>query len=118
MPEVELLDVVAVPYPFVERPVMRQRPAVVLAKPPAANRHPLLWVMMITSAIKRPWPGDVLVSDLAAAGLPRPCLIRPAKIAVVENVALEHWGHLADIDAAGLRHALQTLLHPLMAPRP
>ncbi len=115
MPEVELLDVVAVPFPYVERPVVRQRPAVVLAKPPSGNRHPLLWVMMITTAIRRPWPGDILIADLASAGLPRPCLIRSAKVAVVENVAIERWGRLAEVDAARLRLSLQTLLHPLLA---
>ena len=118
MPEVELLDVLAVPYPFVERLEVRQRPAVVLAKPPSKNRHPLLWVMMITSAINRRWPGHILISDLVAAGLPRPCLIRPAKVAVVENVAVERWGHLADVDAAEVRHAMQTLLQPLSAASP
>ncbi len=117
MLEIELLDVVAVPFPYVERPVTRQRPAVVLAKPPSASRRQLLWVMMVTSAISRRWPGDILISDLASAGLPRPCLIRPAKIAVVEHAVTERWGHLGDGDAVALRHALETLLQPLLATR-
>jgi mRNA interferase MazF len=38
----------------------------------AANgyRQELLWVLMITSAENRDWPGDVAVTDLATAGLP------------------------------------------------
>lgn len=115
MLDVEPLDVVAVPFPYVERPVARQRPAVVLATPPSGNRYPLLWVMMITSAVNRQWPGDILIDDLAAAGLPRPCLIRPAKIAVVENLAIERWGRLASSDVSALRRALEKLMHPLLA---
>ncbi len=48
------------------------------------NAHGLLWVMMITSAANRGWPGDVPVNNLAAAGLPVPSVIRTAKIATIE----------------------------------
>jgi mRNA interferase MazF len=46
--------------------------------------HGLLWVVMITSADNRGWPGDVTVGDLAMAGLPVPSVIRTAKIATIE----------------------------------
>jgi mRNA interferase MazF len=39
---------------------------------------------MITSAANRGWPGDVPVTNLAAAGLPAPSVIRTAKIATIE----------------------------------
>jgi mRNA interferase MazF len=48
------------------------------------DAHGLLWVVMITSAENRGWPGDVSVSNLAAAGLPVPSVIRTAKIATIE----------------------------------
>ncbi|MEZ5863589.1 MAG: type II toxin-antitoxin system PemK/MazF family toxin [Geminicoccaceae bacterium] len=76
MESFEPFDVVAVPFPYVERPVTQRRPAVVLALPPSGNRHPLLWVMMITSATNRQWPGDIPVADIEAAGLPYPSVIR------------------------------------------
>ena len=46
--------------------------------------HGLLWVLMITSAENRGWPGDEAVSDLAGAGLPAASVIRTAKIATIE----------------------------------
>jgi mRNA interferase MazF len=114
----EPFDVVAVPFPYVERPVMQRRPAVVLARPPSGNRHPLLWVMMITSAANRHWPGDIPIVDMNAAGLSRPSLIRSAKIAVIEELGIERKGRLAAADAAGLRDALQTLMQPLLGALP
>ena len=114
MIEVEPLDVVAVPFPFVERFTVRQRPVAVIAAPPSDDRYPLLWVMMITSALNRPWPGDLLITDLESAGLRRPCLIRTAKIAAIENTAIDQWGRLATKDAAALREALRRMLQPLL----
>jgi mRNA interferase MazF len=114
----EPLDVVAVPFPFVERPVTVRRPSVVLARPPSGNRHPLLWVMMITSAENERWPGDIVISDLRAAGLPEPSVIRPAKMAVIEALGLERKGRLADADAAALRLGLRGLVQPLLSQAP
>lgn len=103
------------PFPFVERPITLRRPSVVLAQPPSGNRRPLLWVMMITSAENKPWPGDIAISDLRAAGLPEPSVIRLAKMAVIDDLGLERKGRLADADAGvlreALRHMLQSLLH-------
>ena len=44
----------------------------------------LIWVLMITSARNRPWPGDLLVEGYEEAGLPAPSVIRTAKIATAE----------------------------------
>lgn len=118
MTSFEPLDVVAVAYPYVERAATRRAPAVVIALPPSGIRRPLLWVMMITSADNRRWPGDVDIGDLAATGLPMPSVIRPAKIAVIEQRQIEKKGHLAPPDAELLRRAMETMLHPLLAPRP
>jgi len=46
--------------------------------------HRLLWVLMITSAENRGWPGDVTIKNLEQAGLPAPSVIRSAKIATIE----------------------------------
>ena len=50
---------------------------------------------MITSAENRRWGDDVLVSDLDAAGLPAPSIIRCAKIATIEARDAEQIGSLA-----------------------
>src|SRR6266567_23985 len=84
MPGFEVWDIVKVPFPYTDRPVRQRRPALVIAAGELETAHELLWLVMVTSAANRGWPGDVLISDLAFAGLPIPSIIRPAKIATIE----------------------------------
>ena len=77
-------DVIKVPFPYTDRPTRQSRPALVVSTGAIEDAHGLLWVVMITSAENRGWPGDVSVTNLAAAGLPVPSVIRTAKIATIE----------------------------------
>lgn len=85
MPDFEAGDIVRVPFPYTDRPVRQWRPALVVSDGAIGDAPALLWVVMITSAGNRAWPGDIpLVEDYRAAGLPAPSLIRVAKIATLE----------------------------------
>ena len=75
--------VVVVPFPYADRLSEKRRPAVVVSNGDLAA-FGVLWVAMITSAENEPWPCDVPITDLAAAGLPAPSVVRPAKIATIE----------------------------------
>ena len=77
-------DVIKVPFPYTDRPARQSRPALVVSTGGIEEAHGLLWVLMITSAENRGWPGDVPVSNLAVAGLPVPSVVRTAKIATIE----------------------------------
>lgn len=106
-PSFELGDIVKVPFPYTDRATRQHRPALVVSAPSLAQDHGLLWVLMITSAENRGWPGDVAVKNLRLAGLPAPSVIRCAKIATIEardaqrlgRIELAAWrevqGHLA-----------------------
>ena len=48
------------------------------------DAHGLVWVVMITSAGNRGWPGDVPVNNLGPAGLHVASVIRTAKLATIE----------------------------------
>jgi mRNA interferase MazF len=85
MPRFERWTVVAVPFPYVERPIRQRRPALVVLTGIGAA-HDLLWVLMITAAANRGWPDDVAIDDHAAAGLPIPSIVRTAKIATIAAV--------------------------------
>ena len=76
MPGCEVWDLVRVPFPYTNRPVQQRRPALVVAVPDAPGAPKLLWVLMVTSAAHRGWPGDVAISDLPAAGLPAASVVR------------------------------------------
>ena len=85
MPAYEVWDLVKVPFPYTNRPVQQRRPALVVAIPDAPPALDLLWVLMITSAGNRGWPGDVVVSNLDEARLPAPSVVRLAKIATIKG---------------------------------
>jgi mRNA interferase MazF len=76
---------VRVPFPYTDRDTRQHRPALVVSSGGLGERESLLWVVMITSAANRPWPGDVsLTEDYEAVGLPVPSVVRSTKIATIE----------------------------------
>lgn len=73
-------DIVAVPFPYTDRPTRQRRPALVVRR---IDPGDLLWVLMITSAENRGWAGDVAIAG-APTALPVASLVRTSKIATVE----------------------------------
>ncbi|MBC7952221.1 MAG: type II toxin-antitoxin system PemK/MazF family toxin [Rhodospirillaceae bacterium] len=110
MPTFEAWDIIKVPFPYTDRPVRQRRPALVIAANGIQEHHGLLWVLMITSAENRGWPGDVEVIDLGKAGLPAPSLIRTAKIATIEAKEAEWIGSLDDEARLRVRQFVQAEL--------
>ena len=99
-------DVVLVPFPFVERRQVKQRPALIVSAP-LLDPLDLCWVAMITSREELGRPGDYAIGDLAAAGLPVASWVRASKVATVERDAiLRPLGRLSLKDQAGACRAL------------
>jgi len=110
MPDFEAWDIIKVPFPYTDRPVRERRPALVVAADGIQREHGLLWVLMITSAANRGWPGDVAISDLTGAGLPAESVVRTAKIATIEVKEAERIGSLPMPDRIGVaRHLAMEL---------
>ncbi len=85
------------PFPFVEAPRLRDRPALVVSAGSLGGEAELLWVLMITSAANAGWPGDIsLEACFAECGLNVPCVIRTAKISTVEVSRARKTGRLPD----------------------
>ncbi len=110
MPDCEVWDVVKVPFPYTNRPVQQRRPALVVAVPDASGAPELIWVLMVTSAAHRGWPGDVAISDLPVAGLPAASVVRSAKIATIEAGDAERIGQLPPEDRAMVTEAMRASL--------
>lgn len=90
-------QVVIVPFPFTDRSQTKRRPALVLSQK-RFNRHGHSILSMITSAAHEPWLGDTPLTNLASAGLQRPCLVR-LKIFTLDNrFILRRIGILAAAD--------------------
>ena len=117
MPGFDVWDVVKVPFPYTNRPVRQRRPALVVAVPVTLGAPDLLWVLMVTSAANRGWPGDVAVSDLARAGLPAASVVRSAKIATIEARDAEPIGKLPAVDRPQVAEAVRVGLARLVTSR-
>lgn len=113
MPTFEPFEVVTVPFPFIERPVLKRRPAVVVSRSVLQDRVGLIWVAMVTSARNEPWPGDISIADVAMAGLARPSVIRPCKMSVIEDAEVRAIGRLNRQTIVALTRALAEILPPL-----
>lgn len=88
-------DVIKVPFPYTNRTTRQHRPALVVSSENLEQFHRVLWVMMITSAENRGWPGDVSINDIVKAGLPVASIIRTAKIATIESGDAEKLGRIS-----------------------
>lgn len=79
-------DVVSVPFPFVEGHATKRRPALVVSTDAFHRAHRACLGAMMTTArnMQDVRPDDIAIADLAGAGLPRPCVIRLARLATFE----------------------------------
>jgi mRNA-degrading endonuclease toxin of MazEF toxin-antitoxin module len=77
-------SVVSVPFPYVDHDVRKARPALVISSRDFQTATGLCWLLMITSAAHDRWPGDIPITDMVAAGLSKPSIVRTAKVAVAE----------------------------------
>jgi len=79
-------DIVSIPFPFVEGHATKRRPALVVSTDAFHRAHRACFGAMITTArhLRDVRPDDIEIVDLATAGLPRPCVIRVARLATLE----------------------------------
>lgn len=99
-----------VPFPYTDRPVRERRPALVVGAGGLDAGHGLLWVVMITSAENRGWPGDVEITDVRVAGLPAPSVVRTAKIATIDARDAGRLGSLPSVDRGAVAQCLSATL--------
>jgi mRNA interferase MazF len=112
MPTFKQGEVVKVPFPYTDRSTRQSRPALVVSSGALEDLHGLLWVVMITSAENRGWPGDIAINNLALAGLPVSSVVRTAKIATIEATDATRLGRLSP---AQLRQVVTRLVRELPA---
>jgi len=111
MASYERFDVVRVPFPFTDRQADKNRPALVISDGVAFNRPTGHSVMaMITSAGHAPWPLDVPIADLKAAGLPAPSMLRFKLFTLDHRLVHGKLGRLAHKDQVKLQKAMRRLL--------
>jgi len=104
-------EVVIVPFPFTDKAQVKRRPALVVSSHTAFGRRAGHGVMaMITSAQNPPWPLDVPISDLAAAGLPAPSVVRMKLFTLDHRFIIAKRGKLSEKDRKAVSRALKSAL--------
>jgi mRNA interferase MazF len=106
----EQFALAVVPFPFVDAPKTKPRPALVLSVRSFNRRNGHTLLAMITTAGHTRWPSDCPIQDLRPTGLRVACVVR-WKLFTLDNRALQ-WriGHLGERDADGCRAALAGIL--------
>lgn len=61
---------------------------------------------MITTGVRSSWPGDTPITDLGAAGLKRPCVVRLKLVTVVNRLIAARIGYLTEVDRRAVATAL------------
>jgi len=95
----ERFDVVKVPFPFTDKQATKTRPALVIS---AKNFNVSVGqsvMAMITSAKSSTWLLDTDITDLTAAGLPVPCLIRMKLFTIDNQLVIKKLGRLSQQDS-------------------
>ena len=102
-------DVVVVPFPFVDLPISKTRPALVLSIEGfnQANGHTAL--VMITTAAGSTWPSDIEIADRAAAGIVHASFIRWKVFTLPNQIILRRVGALGRKDRTAVTKAARTV---------
>lgn len=105
----DLGDVVVVPFPFVDAAAEKRRPSVILSRQAfnESNGHSIC--AMITTATRSNWPSDIIIEDLATAGLKQPCVVRWKLFTLPNEIILRRAGKLGEPDRDNVAKAAQTI---------
>lgn len=102
-------DVVTVPFPFIDGPGAKRRPALVLSARTFNSRGHTLMAMITTQGTP-PWPGDHHLVDRGTAGLDSPCLVRLKVFTLDNRLVLRRIGRLSPKDRASVAAALKATI--------
>lgn len=102
--------VVRVPFPFIDSPHAKHRPALVVSQERFQKAHRAVVLAMITSARHSAWPSDVAISDQASAGLSAPSIVRFKVFTLDERLVGDPLGRLGRKDWAAVQTALRSVL--------
>ena len=105
-------DVIVIPFPYTDNiEKSKRRPAVVLSEGKRFNVDTgQLVCAMITSSKSSSWPYDVKITDLKAAGLVNPCVIRMKLFTIDQRFVLRRAGCLCEFDGRAVFESLRLTL--------
>lgn len=103
-------DTAVVPFPFAELAVLKRRPVVVMSSRAFNTANGATLVAMITTAKASIWPSDIVLGDLADAGLTTPCILRWRLTTLPNALILRALGRLSAIDRMACERGMAEML--------
>ena len=91
-------QIVIVPFPFIEKPVQKLRPALVLSNNSDGKSGNHLVLAMITSAKRSRWESDIILEEWQAAGLRAESIVRWKIFTIETELIKEKRGKLSNSD--------------------
>jgi mRNA interferase MazF len=91
-------DIVVVPFPFVDSPLSKPRPAIVLSSEDFQRRNAHVHLGMITTAHNTKWKDDIFLSDLSTTGLSVTSFFRPKIFTLPESLLRKKIGEVSQKD--------------------
>jgi mRNA interferase MazF len=110
MPTCDRFEVAVVPFPFVDAPVTKRRPALALTAAAFVRAHGHGVFAMITTAKRSAWPSDVPLTAWREAGLTAPSVLRWKLFTLPEAAVFDRLGRLAASDEEAVAQGLARLL--------
>lgn len=108
----ERWDILTAPFPFVDAPVRKPRPVLVLSGGQFNRQNGHVIAAMITTGARSRWPGDHAILDLAATGLNHPSVVRWKVFTLPFDAISRRIGELASADRQScLKKITEIFLH-------
>ena len=103
-------DVVVIPFPFSDRLEQKRRPALVVSSDEFNEQSRHVVAVMITSAKRSEWPGDVVIKDLGPAGLPSDCRVRMKFFTADQALVDKKIGRISPRDQKAVQASLRDVV--------
>ncbi len=104
-------DVILVPFPFTDQSSSKKRPAVIISTTRYNAERPDFIIMAITSQIRPQIHfGDAVVDGWEAAGLLKPCAIKPVVATIEQSLPIKQLGRLEPDDIATQKQVIATII--------
>jgi mRNA interferase MazF len=109
-------DIVLIPFPFADLSAAKQRPCLVLASIKPRGLHEHLVVAMMTSHVSGlRFPHDVVLAEWQKSGLPKPTLVRLAKVVTLDTTLVKRkFGRLFKADQQLVMTKVKELFLPVL----
>lgn len=102
--------VVVVPFPFVERPISKRRPALVLSHERFNGENGQTILAMITTAARSHWPSDIELGEANGVGLSHRSVVRWKLFTLPNEMILRQLGKLTGKDRTTVARAARSVL--------